>query len=84
MPTMWIGNYLSIICLLQFSVALYIERNYEKGIFKFLLWGIWYPIIYWHINALLVIMALPKGLMILKKNKKQFATWESPDRGLHL
>lgn len=84
MPTMWIGNYLSIICLLQFFVALFIERKYEKGILKFLLWGIWYPIIYWHINALLVIMALPKGLMILKKNKKRFATWESPDRGLHL
>ncbi|MED1472097.1 poly-beta-1,6-N-acetyl-D-glucosamine synthase [Bacillus salipaludis] len=84
MPTMWIGNYLSFICLVQFFVALYIERNYEKGILKFLLWGIWYPILYWHINALLVIMALPKGLMILKKNKKQFATWESPDRGLHL
>ncbi|WP_257009483.1 poly-beta-1,6-N-acetyl-D-glucosamine synthase [Bacillus sp. 7884-1] len=84
MPTMWIGNYISFICLMQFFVALFIERNYEQGILKYLLWGIWYPIIYWHINALLVIMALPKGLMILKRNKKQFATWESPDRGLHL
>jgi poly-beta-1,6-N-acetyl-D-glucosamine synthase len=84
MPTMWIGNYISFICLMQFFVALFIERNYEQGILKYLLWGIWYPIIYWHINALLVLMALPKGLMILKRNKKQFATWESPDRGLHL
>jgi poly-beta-1,6-N-acetyl-D-glucosamine synthase len=83
-PTMWIGNYLSFICLLQFMVALLIEKNYEKDILKFMLWAIWYPILYWHINALLVIMALPKGLKILKKNKPQFATWESPDRGLHL
>jgi poly-beta-1,6-N-acetyl-D-glucosamine synthase len=84
MPTLWIGNYLSIICLLQFLVALYIERKYEKGILKYMLWGIWYPILYWHINALLVIRALPRGLKILRKNKNQFATWESPDRGLHL
>ncbi len=34
MPTLWIGNYLSVICLLQFLVALYIERKYEKGIPK--------------------------------------------------
>ena len=83
-PLLWIGNYLALICLLQFLVALYIEKNYEKDIMKFLLWGIWYPLLYWHINALLVIFALPKGLKILKKDKKQFATWESPDRGLHL
>lgn len=83
-PTMWIGNYLSFICLLQFLVALLIEKNYEKDILKFMLWAIWYPIIYWHINALLVIMALPKGMKILKKNNSQFATWESPDRGIHL
>jgi len=83
-PILWIGNYLSIICLMQFSVALYIERTYEKDILKFLLWAIWYPVLYWHINALLVIFALPRGLKILRKDKKQFATWESPDRGLHL
>ncbi|WP_249366596.1 poly-beta-1,6-N-acetyl-D-glucosamine synthase [Neobacillus rhizophilus] len=83
-PIMWIGNYLSIICLLQFLVALFIESRYEKGILLYLLWGIWYPIIYWHINALLVIVALPKGIKILKESKDEFATWESPDRGLHL
>lgn len=83
-PIMWIGNYLSIICLLQFLVALFIESRYEKGILFYLVWGIWYPIIYWHINALLVIMALPKAIRILKENKTEYATWESPDRGLHL
>ncbi|WP_253701135.1 poly-beta-1,6-N-acetyl-D-glucosamine synthase [Bacillus sp. FJAT-29814] len=84
LPTLWIGNYLSLICLMQFFVALLIEKNYEKNILIYLLWAIWYPLIYWHINALLVIAALPKGLKILKKDKPQYATWESPDRGLHL
>lgn len=84
LPTLWIGNYLSLICLLQFFVALLIERRYEKNILKYLLWAIWYPVIYWHINALLVIAALPRGLKILRTNKEEFATWDSPDRGLHL
>lgn len=84
MPIFWIGNFLSLICLVQFLVALLIERHYEKNIIKFLLWGIWYPILYWHINALLVIAALPRTIKVLKKDKDQFVTWESPDRGRHL
>ncbi|MGM0877114.1 MAG: poly-beta-1,6-N-acetyl-D-glucosamine synthase [Bacillota bacterium] len=83
-PTIWIGNYLSLICLLQFLIALYIERHYEKEILNYLLWAIWYPLLYWHINALLVIVSLPKAFNILRKTKNKYATWESPDRGLHL
>lgn len=83
-PLLWMGNYLSIICVLQFFIALYIEKHYEKNILKYLIWTIWYPLIYWHIAALLVVVSLPKGLQILKASKKEFATWDSPDRGIHL
>ncbi|MFT8322535.1 MAG: poly-beta-1,6-N-acetyl-D-glucosamine synthase [Bacillus sp. (in: firmicutes)] len=81
-PILWIGNYLALIGLLQIIVSLYIERKYEPNIFKYYLWAIWYPLVYWQINAILVIFALPKGLKILSKNKKEFATWDSPDRGV--
>ncbi|MFE8695771.1 poly-beta-1,6-N-acetyl-D-glucosamine synthase [Cytobacillus sp. FJAT-53684] len=83
-PLLWMGNYLSIICIIQFLVALMIEKHYEKNILKYLIWTIWYPLIYWHIAALLVIFSFPKGLKILRKSKNEFATWESPDRGFHL
>ncbi|WP_078552728.1 poly-beta-1,6-N-acetyl-D-glucosamine synthase [Bacillus alkalicellulosilyticus] len=83
-PLTWMGLYLALICLLQFAVALFIERKYERYIFKYILWAIWYPLFYWHINALLVIFALPKAIKILFKSKKEYATWDSPDRGMHL
>jgi poly-beta-1,6-N-acetyl-D-glucosamine synthase len=83
-PLLWIGNYLSIICIIQFLVALTIERRYEKDILKYLIWTIWYPLIYWHIAALLVVFSLPHAVKILRKSKNEFATWESPDRGMHL
>lgn len=82
-PLLWMGNYLSIICILQFFVALSIEKQYEKDILNYLIWTIWYPLLYWHIAALLVVFSFPRSLKILRKSKKEFATWESPDRGIH-
>jgi biofilm PGA synthesis N-glycosyltransferase PgaC len=81
-PILWMGNYLAIVCLFQFFVALYIERKYEPNILSFLAWAVWYPILYWHINALLVIFAFPKAFRVLSKNRNQYATWLSPDRGI--
>lgn len=83
-PLLWIGNFLSIISVIQFVVALMIEKHYEKDILKYLIWTIWYPLLYWHIAACLVIVSFPRALKILRKSKNEFATWESPDRGLHL
>jgi poly-beta-1,6-N-acetyl-D-glucosamine synthase len=82
-PLLWMGNYLSIICIIQFLIALSIEKHYEKDILKFLIWTIWYPLLYWHIAALLVVFSFPRSLKILRKSKNEFATWESPDRGIH-
>jgi biofilm PGA synthesis N-glycosyltransferase PgaC len=39
----------------------------------------WYPTFYWYFNALVILRAIPKALF---KNKKKFATWDSPDRGI--
>ncbi|WP_240338287.1 poly-beta-1,6-N-acetyl-D-glucosamine synthase [Peribacillus alkalitolerans] len=79
-PILLISNYLAIISVLQFTIAVLIERQYEKGLFKYLFWSIWYPLVYWQISALLVVVAFPKALKILRKSNKQFATWKSPIR----
>jgi biofilm PGA synthesis N-glycosyltransferase PgaC len=61
-----------------------IEKYYEKDILKYLLWTIWYPLLYWHIAALLVVFSFPRALKILMRSKSEFVTWESPDRGMPL
>jgi poly-beta-1,6-N-acetyl-D-glucosamine synthase len=78
-PVWWSGAFLSLICLVQFLVAMIIERRYDKNLLQYYFWAIWYPILYWYFNALVILWAIPKAL---KSKKNKFAVWESPDRGL--
>jgi biofilm PGA synthesis N-glycosyltransferase PgaC len=76
----WQGQYLALLCLIQFLVAMLLDKRYDKNLMKYYLWAIWYPIFYWYINAFIVIRALIK--ILFKKKDLKFATWDSPDRGL--
>lgn len=78
-PYLWKSQYLAVICMIQFVVALCLERQYDKGIFKYMISVAWYPVIYWIVNGLVALMALPGTLF---KKKKKLATWNSPDRGI--
>lgn len=79
MPPAWTGSVLALTCILQFTVSLFVDRSYEKKIFRYLFWIIWYPFMYWMISSFTVIFATPKALF---KKKGVRATWKSPDRGL--
>lgn len=78
-PPRWTGAILAVVCLCQFAVSLYVDRAYEKKMFRYLFWVIWYPFAYWMISSLTVIMAAPKALL---KKKGTPAVWSSPDRGI--
>lgn len=70
---------LIFICLVQFFISMKMDSKYDKGFIKYYLWAIWYPSVYWYINALVVIRAIPKALL---SKKGELAVWESPDRGI--
>lgn len=74
----WTGVILAIVCLMQLMVGLLIDSQFEKGIFRMFFWLIWYPCIYWILNAMVTIVGVPKALL---KKKGTPAVWESPDRG---
>jgi poly-beta-1,6-N-acetyl-D-glucosamine synthase len=80
LPVFWSGAYLSLLCLVQFLVSMYIDRHYDEKILRYYLWAIWCPTFYWYFNALVVMRALPKA--IFRDYDRKFATWESPDRGM--
>ena len=77
-PPRWTGSTLALTCVAMFAVSVYVDNVYEKKFFRYLFWVIWYPFIYWMINALTVTVAVPKALL---KKKGAKAVWESPDRG---
>jgi len=78
-PPRWTGALLALVCLMQFGVSMYMDNVYEKKFFRYIFWVIWYPFIYWMINALTVVVAAPRALL---KRKGKKAVWKSPDRGL--
>ncbi len=78
-PPLWTGSILALVCLIQFVVSLSMDYIYDKKMFKYLFWVIWYPFAYWMINALTVTVAVPK---VLFRKEKRRAVWKSPDRGI--
>lgn len=78
-PPQWTGSILALTCVIQFAVSVYVDNVYDKKFFRYLFWVIWYPFIYWMINALTVTVAVPKALL---KKKGTKAVWKSSDRGL--
>jgi biofilm PGA synthesis N-glycosyltransferase PgaC len=76
----WTGVLLAITCLIQFGVSMGIDSRYDRNMGKQYFWIIWYPVAYWIINVLTVVVGTPKALM---KPKGERAIWVSPDRGIH-
>ena len=77
----WPGVALAIVCMLQFTLGLMIDGLYEKrGLLKYLFWAIWYPAIYWMLNAATTVAAVPAVLFARKKIRH--ARWKSPGRSL--
>ncbi len=69
---------LVFMCLIQLLISLIIDSKYDK-VMRYFIWGAWYPFIYWILNALIVIFAIPRA--IKSRVKGGYATWTSPDRG---
>lgn len=75
------GMVLSVACLCQFAIALFIDRRHEPAqaqAFRPLLWVIWYPAAFWLLSAASTAVGFPRAL--LRRNGAR-ARWTSPDRG---
>jgi poly-beta-1,6-N-acetyl-D-glucosamine synthase len=74
------GVLIGITCMLQVAIALIMDSRYEKGLFRYYFWMIWYPVAFWVINVFTTVVATPR--ILLRRTGKR-ATWRSPDRGIH-
>ena len=77
----WHGILIGSTALLQFFIAMLIDRHYDRHILRYHFWMIWYPLAYWMLNMLTTVVALPK---VLWRETGKRAVWTSPDRGVHL
>ncbi len=74
----WTGVMMTAICLVQFGVSIFIDNHYDKSMARSFIWCVWYPLIYWLLNLVTVVVAVPKAIL---RRRGQLAVWESPDRG---
>lgn len=80
LPPSFTGLVLAAFCLLQFLISILIERRYEKGLAKTLVWIIWYPLVFWMLNLSTTLVGMPQTMF---SKKRQRARWVSPDRGIN-
>jgi biofilm PGA synthesis N-glycosyltransferase PgaC len=78
MPAWW-GAVLALTYLLQSVVSVTVDSRFEKGLFKSLFWIIWYPLIFWLLQAFTAVLGAPRAVL---RSKSQRGTWVSPDRGV--
>ena len=66
-------------CLLQFAVSLVIDSRYETRLGRTYYWIVWYPMVYWIIQVMTSVTALPRAVF---RRRERRAIWVSPDRGV--
>jgi biofilm PGA synthesis N-glycosyltransferase PgaC len=78
----WFGVLLSVTCLFQFGVSLFIDSRYEAragGLGRYYFWIIWYPIAYWAIGVSTALVGIQRAL---RRKRGAPAIWGASDRGL--
>jgi len=56
-----------------------IDSRYEPKLGRYYYWMVWYPLVYWVLQAAATCVAVPKALLGGLKSR---GTWTSPDRGI--
>lgn len=73
---------LLLVSIFNYLVAFFVEKKYDKQLFRIYPWVIWYPLLYWLFNVIVLVTGFYKVVInTLSDSKTKHATWESPDRG---
>jgi biofilm PGA synthesis N-glycosyltransferase PgaC len=75
----WWGAILTATYLLQATIGLALERRFEKGLLRTILWLSWYPIFFWMLQAITAVSAVPRAIAAIYRPQGR---WTSPDRGI--
>jgi biofilm PGA synthesis N-glycosyltransferase PgaC len=77
-PEEW-GIALGAIFLVQIAVGMSLDRRYEPGVGRYFLSVLSYPIAFWILMSITVVVGWPRALF---GGRRGPAVWVSPDRGL--
>lgn len=75
----WWGVLLATTYLVQSAVSVQLDRRLEDNMLDSLFWVIWYPLVFWMLQAAAAVVGLPRALF---RRRGARGTWVSPDRGV--
>ncbi|AOQ23155.1 Poly-beta-1,6-N-acetyl-D-glucosamine synthase [Moorella thermoacetica] len=73
----WHGAVASVVCVAQMAAAVAINNRYDPGLIRCLFWMPWYPLIFFAVEAVLVVWTAPRGLF---GSMERAGKWQSPAR----
>ncbi|MFZ5968369.1 MAG: glycosyltransferase [Bacillota bacterium] len=73
----WTASIVSILCILQITIAIYMNSTYDKNLKDCFFWIPWYPILFFSVGAVLVVFTSLKGMFGSLENSGK---WRSPKR----
>jgi biofilm PGA synthesis N-glycosyltransferase PgaC len=72
------GLLLALVYMIQAGTSVALDRRFEKGLAGSLFWIVWYPLVFWALQAATAVVGLPRAL---RRPMHTRGTWVSPDRG---
>jgi biofilm PGA synthesis N-glycosyltransferase PgaC len=78
LPKGW-AQILALTYLVQALVSILIDERFERGVSRSLFWLVWYPLVFWVVQAATSIVGLPRAIWHMGRMR---GTWVSPDRGV--
>lgn len=73
-PNFW-GMMIGTICLLQLLTGVLLDRRYDRGLGRFYLVAVFYPLVYWILMAVITVVTAPKGLAV-NRQKTRITQWK--------
>ena len=75
----WWGLLLAMTYFLQSAVSMQLDRRFEDKMFNSLFWVVWYPLVFWILQATAAVIGVPRAIA---RRHDARGTWVSPDRGM--
>jgi biofilm PGA synthesis N-glycosyltransferase PgaC len=77
LPNLW-GMVIATLCLFQLGLGTLIDHRYDRGIWRYFPYAVFYPLIYWAFLALTTCLSL-RHLFVAPARKS--ITWNTPRTG---
>jgi poly-beta-1,6-N-acetyl-D-glucosamine synthase len=77
----WWGTVLALTYLIQSLVSILLDRRFDRNLGGALFWVVWYPLLFWTLQAGTAVFGLPHALFRMRSSSPR-GTWVSPDRGV--